>query len=90
MTTCPFYLLDGPVATSIPTAPSKPLYLHDVRCSEGNLALLECGFTKSDVVTINKHAVVKCQECKWHVFDCDHHNIMKCVLIAQLNVKMET
>ena len=92
MTTCPFYYVDGPVNISIPTAPSKPLYIHDVRCSEGNLALVDCGFTKSsdyDAVTIDKHAVVKCQERKFHVLDCDRY-IMKYVLIVQLNVKMET
>ena len=66
MTTCPFFV-DGPADISIPTAPSKPLYLHDIQCSEGNLALLKCGFTKHsayDAVTIDKHAVVKCQKRK--------------------------
>ena len=67
MTTCPFYFVDRPADTSVTMAPSKPLYIHDVRCSERNLALVDCGFTKSsdyDAVTIDKHAVVKCQERK--------------------------
>ena len=83
------YNVDGPADKAIPMAPSKPLYLHDIQCSEGNLALLECRFTKSsnyEAVTNDKHAVVKCQERKWYIFHCDQ----KYVLIVQLNVKMET
>ena len=26
-------------------APSKPLYYHDVQCSERDLTLIDCGFT---------------------------------------------
>jgi deleted-in-malignant-brain-tumors protein 1 len=52
---------------SIPTAPSKPLYYHSVKCSRRDLSLEECGFTKyTDLTKTYPHTVVKCQEsqCK--------------------------
>ena len=55
--------------------------MHDIRCSEGNLALLECEFTKSsvyDAVKIDKHAVVKCKERKWHILDFDQYYYEVC------------
>ncbi|CAI8023573.1 Neurotrypsin [Geodia barretti] len=52
---------------SIPTAPSKPLYYHSVKCSRRDLSLEECGFTRyTDLTKTYPHTVVKCREsqCK--------------------------
>ena len=64
-----FWLLSLPTDEqadqSTPGAPSKPLYYHDVQCSERDMTLLDCGFTVyTDLTMTRSHAVVKCKQRK--------------------------
>ena len=60
---------------STPGAPSKPLYYHDVRCSERDMTLLDCGFTVYTGLTMtHSHAIVKCKQRKTY-----KKHFLKCI-----------
>ena len=67
---CLLIYADEPADQSTPTAPSKPLYYHNIKCSERDLTLLECGFTKYlDLTETHSQAIVKCAERK-SIYNC--------------------
>ena len=53
------------ISSNIPQSLSKPVYLHNVKCSPSDLSLLECGFTKYVGYTTDvQEAIVVCQKRK--------------------------
>ena len=61
------YLTDEKLSDStIPVALSKPVYLHNIKCTRRDLTLLECGFTRytSDTKMV-QDATTKCQQRKF-------------------------
>ena len=66
---------DGTANRSIPFAPSKPVYLHNIRCTSRDLSLLECGFTRYSEDTKPRihvqDAIIRCQQRKFKNYDLD-------------------
>ena len=61
---------------------SKPVYLHNVKCSSSDLSLLECGFTRyTGNINDVQDAIVVCQKCKC-IYLCAHYYCVMCIHIT--------
>ena len=61
---------------------SKPVYLHNVKCSSSDLSLLECGFTRyTGNINDVQDAIVVCQKRK-RIYLCAHYYCVMCIHIT--------
>ena len=66
------FKIDQSATLKLPPALSKPLYYHSIKCSNQDMSLSECAFTRNtDLIKNYPQAVVKCQQCR-----CPPHKLL--------------